>query len=89
MDKTWDRKFRSRRSLAVVAGMKKRMTTQNRQNFSTLLFTGLFNLMFTKSATREDNTLTVTVSLCPLNVWIKVRVPASHTCINLFTSPVA
>ena len=26
MDKIWDR---SRRSLAVVAGMKKRMTTQN------------------------------------------------------------
>jgi len=29
MDKIWDRKSRS--SLAVVAGMKKRMTTQNRQ----------------------------------------------------------
>jgi len=32
MDKIWDRKsFKSRRSLAVVAGMKKRMTTPNRQ----------------------------------------------------------
>ena len=32
MDKIWDRKIlRSLRSLAVVAGMKKRMTTQNRQ----------------------------------------------------------
>jgi len=32
MDKIWDRKsFRSRRSLAVVARMKKQMTTQNRQ----------------------------------------------------------
>ena len=32
MDKIWDRKsFRSLRSLAIVAGMKKRMTTQNQQ----------------------------------------------------------
>ena len=32
MDKIWDKKFlQSRRSLAVVAGMKKQMTTQNRQ----------------------------------------------------------
>ena len=32
MDKIWYRKsFRSRRSLAFVAGMKIRMTTQNRQ----------------------------------------------------------
>ena len=33
MDKIWDRKkiLRSGRSLAVVAGMKKEMTTQNRQ----------------------------------------------------------
>ena len=32
MDKIWDRKIlRSRRSLAVVAGMKNQMTMQNRQ----------------------------------------------------------
>jgi len=31
MDNIWDR---SRRSLAVVAGMKKRMTTHNRQKSS-------------------------------------------------------
>ena len=32
MDKIWDRKIlRSRKSLAVVAGMKNRMTTQHRQ----------------------------------------------------------
>jgi len=32
MDNIWDRKIlRSRRSLAVVAEMKNRMTTQNRQ----------------------------------------------------------
>ena len=31
MDKIWYRKSFEVRSLAVVAGMKKRMTTQNRQ----------------------------------------------------------
>ena len=31
MDKIWDRQSFEVRSLAVVAGMKKRMTTQNRQ----------------------------------------------------------
>jgi len=35
MDKIWDRKIlRSRRSLAAVAGMKNRMTMQNRQKSS-------------------------------------------------------
>ena len=36
MDKIWDRKsFGVVMSLAVVAGMKKRMTTQNRQKSNT------------------------------------------------------